>query len=535
MLGTMTDTLETTNDTHSISHLEPRIKMETEPMQCRAVPQNTIRRCRNKVLATGQLYCVTHSIKNHEVDYMIPKYVYHYDGSVHRYVRGTKTVVSDPKPLWVYINNQLASFGKGTSNNKIRKLLETHAKLFRSGKADDVIQELIRLDMFICKEECITFFELSTPTIFKRQKSAKTLLTSGQLENARSFLGQVYYLNIFPQKLIKLQAFVRGYIDRKKTNVNPISIKIMVKYGSVKTQILSIQRWIRHRLWLKNLPVSPLRMRKHFIPNRDKIVLIQKRIRHYIKEKVHRSFGCPYSMQNYWEIPRKYRILYRDTTAGRTHWRYYDLRWLHQDFISQCNERVAMREPYTRNDYSKDFLLEASRKIWLMTRRDKVFFREENEDNEGTDEKSDVEPDFSQDYKNIFGLRSVYGYCMVFMDILWKIKYYDTMDDVQPPEWLYPKKRNLIQSLFLSIMPELYQVSRSSGSYDLEDYIFYATQRFSSPRLLLDMDNTDEMASMMGGSLINTLYECEKSPHADQLLPIFYDIIKTNIQDIMGE
>ena len=112
-----------------------------------------------------------------------------------------------------------------------------------------------------------------------------------------------------------------------------------LKYGNNINDICKIQKWYRYRKWFKSLPVNPQVMRKHFIPNTNKIILVQRKVKQYINTKVKHSHNCPYSMENYWEIPNKYRVVYKYNQGGSSHWRYYDIRWLHNDFLSQTSDK----------------------------------------------------------------------------------------------------------------------------------------------------------------------------------------------------
>jgi hypothetical protein len=189
-----------------------------------------------------------------------------------------------------------------------------------------------------------------------------------------------------------------------------------------------------------------------------------------------------------------------------------------------------MREPGTHGEFTPEFVMYASECIWKMTRRDNQFLRDQEEDEEGESETYQ----YDRDYKDIFSLRSVFGYSMAMLDVLWKIGYFESMDKVCVPNWLFPRIRSSIQQLFMNIVLPLYQISRDSGEYEIDHYIFYVTQRFLTNRLVLEMNNEDEISAICAGMLVNVLAECERSRNSEQLLTVFGEVMLNTIRGMFG-
>jgi len=170
--------------------------------------------------------------------------------------------------------------------------------------------------------------------IFSKKKNKK--FEKKILEKARHFLGVIYYFKRKKNFLKKIQ----------------LNIRIKLAYGKHTDIIVRIQKWIRHCIWFNKLPVKPKLMRKYYIPNTDKIITLQYYIRKFIKTKVKHSHGCPYSLDDYWEIPKYHRIVYKHKEGNNFHWRYYNILWLHNDFLEQTTAKRYVVEPVTKIEFS---------------------------------------------------------------------------------------------------------------------------------------------------------------------------------------
>ena len=449
--------------------------------QCVAAPQTSIRRCRNK--AKHGLYCGVHGKLNKKGTTSIR----HYDGSVVRYENGDihnpRTVVKTIS-YWVELNKL---YGK---KKKISEEVKKITRIVRAGTVGQVTEAFVSEKFFLSDEAVCQFFTGRGDT---------THFYGEVLVKARAFLGVCLTLKRRADIITRLQAIARGTLSRRETGVTPELIKIRVRYNKHTKKITKIQRWWRHWNWLKNLPVSPKEMVKRYIPNTHKIVFLQNFMSYYIKRKIHRSHGCPYSGENYWDIPKEDRMVYCYKAGNATHWRYYDIQWLHEDFLHQTRDKRFVVEPTTKEELPEEFVVEVARAAWRRTRLDNCYLHKEEieakevkeakEAKEG-EEKAEIMYNRYRDWDSQFARRSLYCFSLMLFDIADKFDI--PIDEVDPLAWRSPDMRKKFQWFYLENSNILFQMARSSGMFDLENDIFYRTgEILSMPMVLVEEDNMD--------------------------------------------
>jgi hypothetical protein len=513
--------------------------------RCVAAPKTSVRRCRNKA-KNSTPYCNIHGKLRKGAQ---PTVIYHYDGSAYEYSGSydDSRQVAKADPYWIQLNKRIS----GAKNEKIKKQYENQAKLLRNGTANALISELVNLKVVFDTD---TALELLDDGLSKRKGS----LSKEAIDNARKFLGKIYRLMENPDIIIKLQGLFRGVLERRRTKVNLNIIRTRVKYRPVVDEIIRIQRWYRWRKWLRNLVVSPEDMRKRFLPHMDKIILLQREIKRFVRVKVQHSHGCPYSCTHYTDIERKYRVVYKYQEGNTFHWRYYDIRWLLEDWYNQTNEKRFIVEAATRKELPDDFIDMMSVKMWEMTRLHHEYLRDESEDEEKASQV--VAYNKYRDYKEEIQRRSRFGYNMLLLDLLeecgfWehyskKSKEIDSISfftslpkpistmitSYDPPkrfipQWRHqPNARAKFYYLYAEIIPHAYEYIRSTEEYNLEDYLFYQTRDFIHTRFFLDHRNYDEVC----GYCLHILSQLLMRSKGNELYVIMKDLVVNGLLTVFG-
>ena len=213
--------------------------------KCFAVPKTTVKRCRN-YSTDGTNFCLVHGkIKGKQ------NVIQLYNGSIYTFGRDLKDIKNFTPQIfmWKELNRAIYNAKK----KSVQKRLEKQAKLVRCGSATKLANEFEKLQVFQSKEEMTNFFK-------GKQKAKKKKKT---LDDMRHFLGVIYYFNRHIDVLKKIQ----------------IQVHIRHTYGDNIESVLKIQKWFRHRMWLKKLPVKPTIVIKHYLPNINKIITTQRQVK----------------------------------------------------------------------------------------------------------------------------------------------------------------------------------------------------------------------------------------------------------------
>ena len=294
-----------------------------------------------------------------------------------------------------------------------------------------------------------------------------------------------------------------------------------LKYGKHIKTIIKLQKWIRYRMWLTKLPVTPLRLRQHFIPNTDKIILLQKAFKKYINVKVNHSHKCPFSLEDYWDIPDKYRVVYKYKAGGNYHWRYYDIRWLHIDFLSQTSKKRYVIEPTTKQEFPDDFVEEIARKSWHLTRIENDYLTE-NEDN------VNIPYSIEEDWAHQFKRRSLYRFSLMILDLFDKIGLETDKINI----WRQKEFKLKYHIFYLKAMPELRNIAIDTHIHHIEEDIFYITRdMFRSEFILPDTINFEEIAGDAIYGILFIILSAQK--FIPEIYDIMKDIVRENIKDIL--
>ncbi len=436
-------------------------------MRCYAIPKSTIKRC-GYSSKTKKHLCGIHfnEIKK-------TKKITLYTGSNVKYTDDYRIEnITAPIKTWQEINYKIY---KKNSNKKILG----EAKLIRSGSYKDVYLGLIQTGLFEDEKHVLGFFN---STKHKRLKGPV-------LERAKHYYSVINYLKRNEKKLRKIQ----------------ILIKMKIKYKNNMDFVIKIQKWYRHRKWIKSLPVSPLIMRKHYLPNINKIIFLQQKFKEFIQIKVRHSYRCPYSQEDYWDIPLKYRECYKYKINNITFWRYYDIRWLHVDFLRQSDSKRFLIEPITKEEFPEYFIKKVSKKIWNLTRRTNEW---------SLDEKS-TNYEIQKDWNHSFKRRSFYCFNMMLLD-LQELICYNFNEKIM---WRTESAKLKYQLFYLQVMPILNNIITSTNRYyRVNELVYYYT------RDLLKLENVFESASTTDEIAGNAIYG---------ILRILLEVKNTNINQII--
>ena len=254
-----------------------------------------------------------------------------WNGVVLNIDKPSKSIVSSTNRIQLYRNLYLTSL-----NNKdyMKYDMLVNLQHISSGSRNTILEDFITLGAFKSSDHVFSFFK-NTP----KKKLNDTL---------RFFYGIFYYYTIKPQKLIFLQRTIRMHIYYKK------HIKAIIK----------IQRFIRHTQWLSSLIIPPERLRNVFYKNIDKVRMIQRNIRIFISKT--QSHGCPYTLDTFNEISKKHRVHYSYIINNKKHNFYFNIKWLHIDWLIQLENKTFLVNPGTKQEIPNNFIEEIAIKVHLL-------------------------------------------------------------------------------------------------------------------------------------------------------------------------
>lgn len=445
--------------------------------RCYGSQKTSVKRCRNYVVNSNHL-CNIHfnEVKKN-------KKLILYNGSVAEYdsKNSLKSLTPSIK-TWRDLNKKLSE----KKNN-----YEKEGKITKKASYKTISEALIDTGLFTDEKNIDSFFN-------KQKKSKKELVSK-----MKHYYSVINYYKRNDDKLKKLQLLVR----------------LKLRYKEDMDKIKKIQKWYRHRKWIRSLPVSPERFRKHYMKNVDKIIFLQRKIKEYIKIKIRHSYRCPYSQEEHYDIPKKYKICHKYKINNTTFWRYYDIRWLHVDFLRQSENKRFVVEPVTKEEFPEKFVKKAARQAWFLTRKTNSWAIDE-------EKYRLIRYETKKDYDSLFKKRTLYGFTLLlydFEDILgfkfnnkisWrnenKIKY----------QYLYLKAMPLISSILLSI-PRYHNLYNTVYSYTRE---ILHTDAVLNPSYMVD-----EVAGRAIYGMYIILYCLRRDENTRNLIS---SIIKDNIQVI---
>jgi hypothetical protein len=401
---------------------------------------------------------------------------------------------TNPIYLWKKFNKDINNLKSKSS----KKIIDNQSIMIKNGSQNKIVDALIEGGSFLSEEKVLSFFQN------KKTLKLKPKLKANDLERARHFLGIIYYFNRNPETLIKFQ----------------IKIKMKLKYGKNIKDICKIQKWYRYRKWYKSLPINPQVLRKYFIPNTNKIILVQRKVKQYIDRKIKHSHNCPYSMENYWEIPNKYRVVYKYYEGDSFHWRYYDIRWLHSDFLSQTSDKRFVIEPTTRTEFPEDFVVDIAKKIWILTRIENDY---------DMDEKKHNNPyPIEDDWINRFRRRSLYRFSLMLLDLFHNLDI--KIENIK--NWRKSDFKIKYQIFYLQVMPVIKNIASNTHIHHLEEDLFYITRDMFKPEYLFpDTDISDELSGDAIYGILRIIITTKQI--GLELYDIIKDIIKENIQTLL--
>lgn len=448
-------------------------------LRCYAIPKSTIKRCRNYSKNN------THLCGVHLNEIKKSKKITFYNGSNVTYLDNCDIkTISPPVKTWQEINHKL--YKKHNLCNK----LEKQAQLIRTGSYKNICDSLIKTGTFGDEKHVLGFFN-----------SAKHKRLKGEtLERAKHFYSVINYFKRNHGQLRKLQIFIR----------------VKIKFKNNMDNIKRIQRWYRHRKWIKSLPVSPSRLCKHYLPQLNKIIMLQRKIKEFIKIKVRYSYRCPYSQEDYWDIPLKHRICYKYKNNNIVFWRYYDIRWLHVDFLKQSESKRFLIEPATKEEFPESFIKKACKQIWILTRKKKDWC---------IDAKLNSIYMIQKDWNHPFKRRSFYCFNLMLLDLE------DLLDCRFDENIMWKSEASKIkhQLFYLQVMPILSNIVSSTNShYRINDIIyFYTRDILKLENVFASANTTDEFAGTSIYGILQILCETKNTNINGIIVSIVKEHIKT--------
>lgn len=462
-----------------------------EYYKCLASPNTSVKRCRNyRIHHYRTPFCSIHQkTKSKENKIQL------YNGSICTFKDKSNTIhtLTPPIFLWKELNWEIARAGGKMKNKYYLKKLENQAKIIKCGSYSKVTTELIRNGIFISNDEISRFFQKKN---YKRKHV---------LENIRHFLGVVYY---FQRKILLL----------KKLQVN---IRIKVKYSNKIDKITKIQKWFRYRLWLKKLPVKPIVMRTHYIPNERKIIIAQHQIKKYINIKIKHSHDCPFSLENYADIPNKYRVVYEYKEGNNKHWRYYHIKWLDHDWKVQTESKRYVIEPITKHEFPEEFVEKVARKVWKLSRI-------ENDYNINNDERNVVPYLIEDDWIDRFSRRTLYRFIFMMLDLCNMLE----IDIPNIKNWRTSFFKFKYQVFYLQVMPALKNIANDTQIYSLQDDIIYITRDLFQVDFIFPESEISDIAS--GDAIYGILRILRHAKRqSNEVYKIFRDVIKNNFKTLL--
>jgi hypothetical protein len=426
--------------------------------RCWSVSNTTIKRCRN-FSKKGTIFCKKHDTCKQQL----------YNGAVVEYKNNIDNIKSISNPIY-----QWYEFNKTYFSSNNQKELSVQGKIIRSGNQKKVIDTLVDEKVFFSNQRAIYFFSKKAP-LKRGKKIVFPKLTKEQLERARHFLGVIYFFKRKEYLLRKIQVMIR----------------VKLKYGKDVKMISKIQKYYRHKRWLSRLPVQPKVLVNHYGANVKEIISLQRKVRKHIRYKVKHSHPCPYSQEDYWDIPKKYRVFYKYKTGDITHWRYYDIRWLHIDFRYQCETKRFVVEPCTKEEFPNSFLEMIAKKIWRLTRIEK--------DNLLLDEYV-----IEDDWRN--GLRNRSFYC--FMLMVLDLGFFLNIEIPNINQWQTEDFIYKYQMFYLQTMPAIKSIALNCNFPNIAENIYYNTRDlFTMNFIFRDSNVGDQVAAKAVGGLISLIYK----------------------------
>ena len=450
--------------------------------RCMASSKTSIKRCRNYSNSNLNLCTL------HRKTINCNKNIQTFNGVIFEFDDLGENIVNCTNPifLWKKINEDREN---ASSKNEKRKI-EYESSLIKKGSQNLVFLELRQLGIFLSEENILSFFQ-------RKKLNLNLKLKQQELEKAKHFLGVIYYFIRHTDLLIKLQ----------------FKIRIFLKYGKKINIISKIQKWYRYRKWFKSLPISPSYFRKHYIPNTNKIIFLQRKIKKYIEYKVKHSHNCPYSMEDYWNIPKKFRVVYKYIEGDKTHWRYYDIRWLHSDFLSQTSDKRFVIDPSTRKEFPVDFVEDIARQMWILTRIENNY--------DINDVLSSTPYLTTTDWIQSFQRRTLYRFSLMVLDLCNYL-------DIRIKNIQNLRKENFklkYHNFYLQVMPILKNIARNIYSPSVEEDIFYITRdMFRSEFIFQENDISDLIAGDAIYGILRIIISFEKYPDT-------FTIVKSVIQE----
>lgn len=472
--------------------------------KCLSVPKTTIKRCRNfSNDNTG--FCPLHGkIKENETENTVQLY----NGSIYTFTLNIKDIKSftDPIFLWKELNRELNKSNTKGFSKSVKKRLEEQAKLIRGGSQNKIIDAFISNGIFQKSEDVLNFKWTPGNKKSKNIQKKITKFDKKTFYSARHFLGVIFYFNRKIEILKKIQ----------------LNIRIKLKYGKHINTIIKLQKWIRYRFWLNKLPITPLRLRQQFIPNTNKIILLQKVFKKYIEVKVKHSHDCPFTLEDYWDIPDKYSVVYKYKVGGKYHWRYYDIKSLHKYFLAQTSEKRYVVEPTTKEEFPDDFVEEIAKKSWYLTRIENDYLSEDD------DMVNNIPYMIEDDWSHPFRRRSLYRFSLMLLDLFYQIG----LETGNINIWRHQEFKIKYQIFYLQVMPLLRNIAIDANQSTIENDIFNVTRHmFQSDFILPDTVISDELSGDAIYGILRIIFLSQRC--SLKICDIIKDIIRENIQTLL--
>lgn len=474
-------------------------RVEKSENKCFLSNRNSIRRCRYHVCGKS-LICNSHLSKK-MCNFKTPITLHNGCVCVFTDKKTITNVLNKPVYLYQEYNRDYLRFPYKDI------LLDNECKLIKSGHSTDIISKILKFKIQDLRTEkkIVSFFNEKNGI---KHISKKLTKTHG-LPRARYFYGVFCYYTRHVDKIIRLQ---KRYRQEKKNKF------FREKYKNSLKTIKRIQIFYRYKLRKRKVLVKPMRM-QYFREEKSisKIIFLQKKFRKFLKYKIERSHNCPYSLEEYRDIPEKYRVCNKRKEGKYIHWKYYHIKWLHQDWSTQTEYKRFVRDPITKREFDESFVENVAKKVWYLTRVN-------NDYSLNYDGKVDTKYIISRDWQNSHKRRSFYSFILLFYDMASFFEY-----DISSLKKIYLLRNEKNKRLFFYFSTEILNTMNNILlMYNIPQYTSVIKNTWniiSSGSNNLIMHHEDKISDISCGTFIHSIFVL--------LQMIKKDLNKNNRYDLM--
>jgi hypothetical protein len=463
------------NATSRQKHQNMNKQTKFKNQRCMAVVYNHTKerkwlhnRCANKT--SGGDYCGIHYSKK--------KDIFNYDGSVFHINENETQVILKPHPYFCEM--------KSWKENPKELIC-----FFKCNIPKSIIYYFKKLKIFKNNEEFYSFFKCTSESFPK------------QISYVKYYLATYLFFKENPEKLIPIQSMIRIFLDKKKQKMTPDILKMLKKANDLEKKelfsllendklktkefkmiipyfylslysntIKTIQKKWKRKFYSKSLPHTSSEIDKWISEHIYYVKKNENLYKEYVKYRLQHSYGCPYSADEFWEIPKENRVVYKDCLSEfenkeQNYWRYYNILYLHEDFLHQTDEKRFLLEPVTKKEFPETFVVEVARKSWYLTRIKNNYLNKSENGEIYSEEWHSMGGDY-------FHCRSMYRFSLMLFDFLKRLEI--PIKEINPIFWKSEGMCKKLRFLFLELSEELfYLCGTNENFFHLKHFMFCQT------------------------------------------------------------